>query len=453
MIKIKRGLDLPIAGAPKQSITDGKKVHSVAVLGPDYVGMKPTMLVQEGDKVKLGQILFTDKKTAGVNYTAPAAGTVIAINRGQRRVLQSVVIEIATQEEAEEFTAYSEDQLSEISGEQVRQQLIASGLWAALRTRPFSRVPAPEATPNSIFVTAIDTHPLAADPAIIIADQKQAFLAGLKVISKLTAGKVFVCKETGKDIPVITDNNLEMAEFEGVHPAGLVGTHIHFLDPVSAGKQVWHLNYQEVIAYGQLFLTGRVNPNRVIALAGPQVKEPRLVRTRVGANLDELLAGELTTATVSHVISGSVLGGHTAEGVMGYLGCHHNQVSVLQNGSDRRFLGWLTPGMPGSNKHSITGIYVSSFLGLGERFAPTTTTNGSERAMVPLGSYEKVMPLDILPTQLLRSLIVGDIEVAMQLGCLELDEEDLALCTYVCPGKYEYGPILRDNLTLIEKEG
>lgn len=453
MIKIKRGLDLPIAGAPKQSIMDGKKVRSVAVLGPDYVGMKPTMLVQEGDKVKLGQILFTDKKTAGVNYTAPAAGTVVAINRGERRVLQSVVIEIAAQEEAETFTAYSEGQLVDLSGEKIREQLIASGLWTALRTRPFSRVPAPKAQPNSVFVTAIDTHPLAADPAVIIADQQQAFLAGLMVVSKLTEGKTYLCKQAGKAIPSVEGAKVEVVEFDGVHPAGLVGTHIHCLDPVSASKHVWHLNYQEVIAFGHLFLTGQVNPNRVIAIAGPQVTEPRLVRTRLGANLDELLAGELTTATTSQVISGSVFSGRAASGAMNYLGCHHNQVSVLQDGSDRRFLGWLTPGLPGSNNHSVTGIYLSSFLGLGKRFAPTTTTNGSERAMVPNGAYEQMMPLDILPTQLLRSLIVGDLEVAMQLGCLELDEEDLALCTYVCPGKYEYGPILRDNLTLIEKEG
>lgn len=453
MIKIKRGLDLPIAGAPKQSITDGKKVRSVAVLGPDYVGMKPTMLVQEGDKVKLGQILFTDKKTLGVNYTAPAAGTITAINRGRRRVLQSVVIEVAEQEEAETFTAYSEAQLADLTREQIQQQLVASGLWAALRTRPFSRVPALDAQASSVFVTAIDTNPLAADPAVIIADQKEAFLAGLTIVSKLTEGKTFVCKQAGKDIPVITASNLEVAEFAGVHPAGLVGTHIHYLDPVSASKQVWHLNYQQVIDYGQLFLTGKLNTERVVAIAGPQLNEPRLVRTRIGANLDELLAGEINTQTNSQVISGSVFGGRAAEDAVNYLGYHHTQVSVLQDGSDRQFLGWLTPGMPNSSNHSVAGIYMSAFLGLGKHFAPTTSTNGSERAMVPIGSYEKVMPLDILPTQLLRSLIVGDIEAAMQLGCLELDEEDLALCTYVCPGKFEYGPILRDNLTLIEKEG
>ncbi|MBE0507717.1 MAG: Na(+)-translocating NADH-quinone reductase subunit A [Marinospirillum sp.] len=453
MIKIKRGLDLPIAGAPQQSITDGKAVRSVAVLGPDYVGMKPTMAVQEGDEVKLGQILFTDKKTAGVQYTAPAAGKVVAINRGHRRVLQSVVIEVAKQEQAVEFTAYSEAQLDNLTREQVQQQLVDSGQWTALRTRPFSRVPALDAKPSSVFVTAMDTHPLAADPAVVIAAQKDAFLAGLKVVSKLTEGKTFICKQAGKDIPVISGGSFEVAEFEGVHPAGLVGTHIHFLDPVSAKKQVWYLGYQDVIAIGQLFLTGKLNPNRVIALGGPLVKQPRLVRTRAGADLNDLLAGEVNSPNGIQVISGSVFGGRAADGALAYLGRYHNQVSVLEDGSNRQFLGWLSPGLPGSNRHSVMGIYLSSFFGLGQRFAPNTSTNGSERAMVPVGAYETVMPLDILPTQLLRSLIVGDVEVAMQLGCLELDEEDLALCTYVCPGKYEYGPILRDNLTLIEKEG
>lgn len=453
MIKIKRGLDLPIAGAPQQSITDGKAVRSVAVLGPDYVGMKPTMAVQEGDEVKLGQILFTDKKTAGVQYTAPAAGKVVAINRGHRRALQSVVIEVADQEQAVEFTAYSEAQLDSLTREQVQQQLVESGQWTALRTRPFSRVPALDANPSSVFVTAMDTHPLAADPAIIIAEQKDAFLAGLKVVSKLTEGKTFICKQAGKDLPVISGGSFEVAEFAGVHPAGLVGTHIHYLDPVSAKKQVWHLGYQDVIAIGQLFLTGKLNPSRVVALGGPLVKQPRLVRTRVGADLNDLLAGEVNSPNGTQVISGSVFGGRAADGALAYLGRYHNQVSVLEDGSKRQFLGWLSPGLPGSNRHSVMGIYLSSFLGLGQRFAPNTSTNGSERAMVPVGAYETVMPLDILPTQLLRSLIVGDVEVAMQLGCLELDEEDLALCTYVCPGKYEYGPILRDNLTLIEKEG
>ncbi|HET8791956.1 MAG TPA: NADH:ubiquinone reductase (Na(+)-transporting) subunit A, partial [Modicisalibacter sp.] len=238
--------------------------------------------------------------------------------------------------------------------------------------------------------------------------------------------------------------------FKGPHPAGLVGTHIHYLSPVSLRRQVWHIGYQDVIAVGKLFVEGRLDTSRVIAIGGPHASQPRLLRTRLGASATELLEGEIigNASGDTRVISGSVFGGTTAEGALSYLGRFDNQFSLLEEGHQRIFMGWLSPGR---QRHSVLGIYLSRLTGLSS-FAPTTTTNGSERAMVPVGSYETVMPLDILPTQLLRSLIVGDIEMAMQLGCLELDEEDLALCTYVCPGKYEYGPILRDNLTMIEKE-
>ncbi|ODC02955.1 NADH:ubiquinone reductase (Na(+)-transporting) subunit A [Terasakiispira papahanaumokuakeensis] len=450
MIKIKRGLDLPVAGAPAQTIEDARAVRNVAVLGPDYVGMKPTMLVSVGDKVKKGQIIFTDKKTQGVKYTAPGSGEVVAINRGFRRALQSVVIQLDETESSVSFKAYGAEGLSTLTDEQVREQLIDSGLWTALRTRPFSRVPAVDAKPRSIFVTAIDSHPLSADPATIIAQDPAAFEAGLKVLSKLTDGKLFVCKRPGAQVPSLQESRFEVAEFDGPHPAGLVGTHIHFLDPVDMNSQVWHLGYQDVIALGHLFVSGQLHTDRVIALGGPMVKQPRLLKTRMGASLDEILAGELETSPEGvRVISGSIFSGSAAEGPLAYLGRYHNQVSVLEEGTDRKFMGWLSPG---GHKHSVMGIYLSKLTGL-SNYKPTTTTNGSERAMVPVGSYEKVMPLDVLPTQLLRSLIVGDVETAMKLGCLELDEEDLALCTYACPGKYEYGPILRDNLTLIEKEG
>ncbi len=210
----------------------------------------------------------------------------------------------------------------------------------------------------------------------------------------------------------------------------------------------WTIGYQDVIAVGRLFTTGRLYTDRVVALAGPQVEQPRLLRTRLGASLEELTAGQLKPAE-NRIISGSVLGGVTARGPRAFLGRYHTQVSVLEEGYKRDFMGWLSPG---SKKHSRLRIYLSQFAP-GKLMNYTTNTNGSERAMVPVGTYEHVMPLDILPTQLLRALIVGDTATAQQLGALELDEEDLALCTYVCPGKYEYGPILRDNLTRIEKEG
>ena len=445
MIKIKRGLDLPITGSPEQRIEDARAVRSVAVVGFDYHGMKPTMEVREGDRVKLGQVLFSDKKTPGVVFTAPAAGVVSAINRGDKRVLQSVVIEIDG-DDAETFPAHDAKALDGLAPQQIREQLIGSGLWTALRTRPYSKTPAVDAEPSSIFVTAMDSNPLAADPAVIIKEHAADFENGLKVLARLA--KVWLCKADGVSLPGEVVSGVSTESFAGPHPAGLPGTHIHFLDPVNESKSVWQINYQDVIAFGVLFTQGRIWTDRYVALAGPQVEKPRLLKTRLGANLDELTAGELKAGN-NRVISGSVFGGRAVRGPIAYLGRFHSQVSVLKEGNERQMLHYLRAGV---NKHSVLNIFVSK-LAPSRLFNFDTSTNGSPRAMVPVGNYELVMPLDILPTQLLRYLVVGDTDMAQKLGALELDEEDLALCSYVCAGKYEYGPILRDNLTRIEKEG
>ncbi|MCK7552209.1 Na(+)-translocating NADH-quinone reductase subunit A [Marinobacter goseongensis] len=448
MIKIKKGLDLPISGAPEQTITDGKAVRHVALIGFDYNGMKPTMAVKEGDRVKRGTLLFTDKKTEGVRYTSPAAGVVKEINRGERRVFQSVVVEIDG-DDAETFARYSDAGLAGLERQQVVDNLVESGLWTTLRTRPYSKVPTIDSAPHSIFVSVMDTNPLAADPTVIIRENGAAFEKGLRILGKLTTGKVFVTGKPGSDVPVPKADNVEVHQFDGVHPAGNVGTHIHYLDPIAGNKLVWSIGYQDVIDIAKLFETGELPVERVVAIGGPKAAKPRLVRTRVGANLDELLADEVATDCDVRVISGSVFGGRRSDGPCAYLGRFANQVSVLEEGNKREFMGWLSPG---PNRFSTLNIYVSKLMS-GKLFNFTTTTNGSERAMVPAGVYERIMPLDILPTQLLRSLIVGDTEMAQKLGALELDEEDLALCTFVCPGKYEYGPILRENLTRIEIEG
>ncbi len=444
-----KGLDIPITGGPKQTIENGNAIKSVAVLGLDYVGMKPTMLVAEGDTVKLGQPLFGDKKNPGVHFTSPASGVVKAIHRGDKRALQSVVIELSGNNEIT-FAKYSESDLENLTAEQIQENLVASGLWTTLRTRPYGKVPALNSKPHSIFVTAIDTRPLAANPAVIIADRATDFVDGLEIISKLIEGKVYVCKATGAEIP--TGNApVVVAEFGGVHPAGLPSTHIHFIDAVNINKFVWHLDYQAVIAIGALFTTGKLNVERVVALSGPTVKNPRLVRTQVGANLTDLTAGELADNLESRVVSGSVLFGHEAHGAFDYLGAYHLQVSALQEGRARELFGWIVAG---KNKYSAMNIYTSSVDRKTNRLFPLTTDkNGSNRAIVPVGVYETLMPLDILATPLLKALVIGDSDQAQLLGCLELDEEDMSLFTFADPGKHDFAPVLRANLTKIEKEG
>lgn len=445
MIKISKGLDLPITGAPRQEIQEGNAITRVALLGEEFVGMRPTMSVQVGDVVKKGQVLFEDKKNPGVVFTAPAAGTVAEINRGAKRVLQSVVIEVQGDDEVT-FDAVAADQLATLARESIVKTLVDSGVWTVFRTRPYSKVPAVDSAPKAIFVNAMDTNPLAADPAVIIATRKDDFTNGLTVIKQLTEGKVYVSKAPGAEIPVT--GNEEVNEFAGPHPAGLVGTHIHFLDSAGPQKTVWHLSYQDVIAIGHLFTTGKIDASKVVSLAGPAVKEPRLVKTVNGASIDELTAGQLVEGEI-RCVSGSVLNGTHATGPHAYLGRYHNQVSCLAEGREKVLFGWI---LPGSNQHSITRSYLGH-LSPKKLFDMTTTTNGSDRAMVPIGNYERVMPLDILPTLLLRDILSGDTDSAQTLGCMELDEEDLALCTYVCPGKYKYGEVLRDCLTKIEKEG
>ncbi len=446
MIKIKQGLDLPIEGAPNQTIQDGPSVTRVAVLGEEYVGMRPTMFVQVDDLVKKGQALFEDKKNPGVIFTAPASGKVVEVNRGAKRVLQSVVIQIEGDEE-ETFDKFDASALAGLDRAKVEENLVKSGLWVSLRTRPYSKVPALGSSPKSIFVNAMDTNPLAADPQVIIAERQTDFENGLSVLKTLTDGTVFVCKADGASVST-GGADVQVEEFAGPHPAGLAGTHIHYLDSAGATKTLWTIGYQDVIAIGALFTTGLIDNSRVVAIGGPEAKNPRLIRTVLGADCTELTAEETKPGNV-RVVSGSVLMGTHAHGVHGYLGRYHTQVSLLAEGNHKDFLGWLAPG---SDKHSVTRAYLGH-LSPKRLFNMTTSTNGSNRSMVPIGNYERIMPLDILPTLLLRDLISGDTDSAQTLGCLELDEEDLALCTYVCPGKYNYGPILRECLTTIEKEG
>jgi Na+-transporting NADH:ubiquinone oxidoreductase subunit A len=445
-IKIKKGLDIPLKGRPLQHIGAANDITTVALLGPDVNGLKPGVAVQEGQRVRLGQALFTDKRNPQVQFTAPGAGEVIAINRSARRLLQSIVIRLDGDDE-ETFESFDEQRLPNLQYETVRDILLTSGLWTAFRTRPFSRIPLPAIRPGAIFVTAIDTNPLAPDPSVVIADAADAFASGLQLVARLTSGHLYICTAPASGISCPGSEQMRHAEFAGPHPAGLAGTHIHFLYPVDEQKVAWHIGYQDVIAIGRLFTSGRLPVERIISLAGPFVKKPRLLRTRTGASTAELISGEVRPGKV-RVIAGSVLSGRRAIGPLAWLGHYHKQLTVLQEGSKREFLAFLKPGV---NKFSILRAYASNFLHRGD-FELTTSQNGSPRAMVPIGTFERIMPLDILPTPLLKSLLVQDVDRARELGCLELDEEDLALCSFVCNGKYEYGPYLRTTLEDLERD-
>jgi Na+-transporting NADH:ubiquinone oxidoreductase subunit A len=344
------------------------------------------------------------------------------------------------------FNRTSFENLAALTRDEIESALLGSGLWTALRTRPFSKVPAPQTSPAAIFVTAIDSNPLAADPMIAIRARKTEFDAGLLILQHLTEGPVHLCHHAASTLDA--PSGIRLQAFAGRHPAGLAGTHIHFLEKVNQKRQVWHIGYQDVIAIGYLFLNGRILTERLVALGGPNVRAPRILRTRVGACLSDLLEGELNGAT-SRVVSGSILSGFHASAPFNYLGRFHNQISVVEEDGGREFMGWAKLGQ---DRFSLKRIFASALMP-NRRFSMTTSTHGSVRAMVPIGSFEKVMPLNVKATWLLRSLLTEDTDLAQGLGCLELDEEDLALCSFVCSGKINYGEHLRLTLQKIEKEG
>ncbi len=470
--RMKRGLDLPLEGSPEPIIEEGRAPARVAVVAADYPGMKPTMHVAEGDHVQLGQLLFDDKKTPGVRFTSPGSGTVEGVHRGAKRALQSVVVRLSGDDaggtaDCVKFSSFTGKHPGSLNREEVKALLVESGEWTALRTRPYGKVADPETVPKSIFVTAMDSNPLAPDLDLIAQDRGSDLERGLAAISRLTDGSVFVCRAEGSRVETSSNGQVQVEDFAGPHPAGTASVHIHTLDPVDANKLVWHIGLQDLLAIGALFESGNLDVSRTVSLAGPPVVRPRLLKTRRGASTEDLTSGELTAppgtlegdaGVISEagatepfrLISGSVLSGRSATGAIhGYLGRFDNQLTVIREDDERVFLGWLGPGF---NKFSLTNLFLSKMLP-GKRFDLGTSTEGSHRAIVPIGLYERVMPIDVMPTQLLKAIVMTDVEHAQELGCLELIEEDLALCTFVCPGKIDYGPHLRDCLTIIEKDG
>ncbi|QDZ03349.1 NADH:ubiquinone reductase (Na(+)-transporting) subunit A [Nitratireductor mangrovi] len=415
---LRKGLDIAVDGAPEQVVGATRDVSSVAVLGRDFPGVRPEFRVAEGDRVCAGQVLFIDRKRPRIRFAAPACGTVEHIVAGHRRMLDKLIIRVEG-DGAETFrqAATARDR------ETLREVLLSSGSWPAFRTRPFGRIPDPESMPAAIFVTAIETDPLAADARIILDRHIEAFKQGVGALAHLTDGPVFVCQPPGPEL-VQSEERLRVASFAGPHPAGLPGTHIHHLMPASAKRTVWHIGYQDVIAVGHLLETGRLWTERTVALGGPGMRQPRLTRTRLGASIEDLIAGETRDGAVQ-LVSGSVLSGRSSA----YLGRYHTQVTVLKN-------GW--PARPRSLLGTVSG------------WLPRAASGGP---IIPIESLDAAMPLDILPLPLMRALAIGDVETAERLGCLELVEEDVALLSHLCPDGADYGALLRQILDELEGGG
>jgi len=447
MRKIKRGINLPIIGSPSSDITE-KKSRFVGLNSSDFNGVKPSFKINEGDKVLKGETIYVWKNDPKVSFVSPVSGTLKKIERGARRSLQYVEIESDNLETSKTFESYKGASLNSYDRDSLVNLLAESGAWTSFRTRPFSKIPLTTSTPHAIFVNTMDTNPLAMNPSLFIQNFESAFNDGLDALSLLTDGKVHICTGVGYRFKINEKEGREIHEFYGPHPSGNTGTHIHHIDPVSANKTVWSIGYQDVVSIGKLIGTGKIFTERWVALSGPAAKNPRVIKTTLGASLDELISGEEATHDL-RVISGSVIYGDAKANNYKFLGRYTNQVTLVREDRERVFLGWHDPGF---DRFSVMRTFFSKLIP-GKRFDFGTSTHGSFRAMVPIGAYEKVFPFEMVPTQLLKAIYVGDTDYAQTLGCLELDEEDLAVCTFVDPGKVDYGPKLRKSLNIIEKEG
>jgi Na+-transporting NADH:ubiquinone oxidoreductase subunit A len=437
VIRTKKGLDLPISGAPSSDIDSSTTINTIALLGPDYVGLKPTMLVKEGETVSCGQKLFEDKKNPGVFITAPSSGIVQSINRGEKRRFLSLIIEVDNSIDSRIFNRSDYD--SPVSF------LADTGTLSYFKTRPYNRIPSINELPDAIFINACDTNPLAVDPHLLIQSEQESFNAGLSFISSINPDSKTFC--------AFQNNNFEQSvtgisynQFNGPHPSGLSGTHIHFLYPVGQNRTVWTISWQEVISIGYLIENRQLRTDKLVSLGGPNVHEPKVLSVPYGSNISEMTAGAVKED--SRKISGSILNGRTAESVMNYLGAYDNQVSVIPDEANDILFNWA---MPGLNLHSKLPAFISSWLKPKE-FTFNVSMNGGDRAIVPIPSYQQVMPLNILTTQLLKSLVTFDIELGEKLGVLELAPEDLGLVSYVCPSKYDYQSILDSNLEKMFEE-
>jgi len=444
-VNLKKGFDIRIAGAAEKILGVCTNPERYGVRPVDFPGLIPKLNVKSGDRVLAGDPLFHDKLRPEIVFNSPVSGTVVTIERGDKRKLLEIVVE----KSGDDYVNFGKSDPSDLSRDEIIAELLISGLWPAIRQRPYNVIARPGDKPKSIFISGFDTSPLAADHNYIMDNSPASFLrTGINAILKLTGGKVnLVLKGDASSSPVLTGTaGVEISYFSGPHPAGNPGIHIHHLDPVNKGEVVWIINLQDIVAIGRLFEEGIYKPERIIALTGTEVINPQYYRMLSGASISQIVSGNVKEGNLRY-ISGNVLTG-TKIASDGYLGFYDSQVTVIPEGDYYEFFGWASPGL---NKYSFSKTFASALFPK-KSYRLDTNFHGEERAFVVTGQYEKVVPMDIYPMQLLKAILAGDIDSMENLGIYEVAEEDFALCEFLCPSKIEIQSILRNGLDLMMKE-
>ena len=444
-IKIRKGHDLQISGLPDETIQEKIKSEIVAILPTDFRGIKPKLIVKEGDDVKIGSPLFFNKVNPDIKWGSPACGTVKTIEYGPRRIIQKIEIQLNDLQESEKNKIYKKNEIIGLNRDVVIENILGANIFPFFRQRPFNTIPDPKVIPRDIFVSAINTAPLSFNQEIVIKENIENFQAGVDVLNTLTNGKVYLTSKPGSVVSSI--QNVELYTIDGPHPAGNVGIQIHHISHLKPGENVWTINSQDLIAIGKLFLQGIYDPVRVITLAGPCVEKSSHFLVNTGAKISTITSGRLIESE-KRIISGDVLTGRVSS-YDDFLSYYDYTISVISDEVKREFIGMLNPGSS-SSRYSITPV----FLSLSKILFPfNTSQNGSYRAVVPINAWERVLPMDILPNELYRSILAKDIDEMEMLGLIECDEEDFALCSFACPSKTDVSVVIREGLDILQAEG
>lgn len=445
--KIKKGYNVPISGEAIREIRESDPPAFVGVCPVEFPGMKPKLSVRVDDEVKVGSPLYCDKSRPELQLLSPAAGRVTAINYGRRRVIEEIIVATAKSYAYEEFSRHELGAIAAMSRESLVEELLKGGSWPFIRQRPYDKIADFDLIPKSLFINCMDTSPLANDPAFSLKDRSEDFRAGVMAMGVLCDQVHAVTGTRGDDALFQGVDGVSYHRFEGKHPTGLVSTHMGKIDPIGKGDVVWWVHARDLVHIGHLLLKGRYSIERVVAVAGPGISDPHYIRTQMGVRINDLVTDQLKPGE-QRFISGGILWGR-AKSLENFLGFYNDLLTVLPEGREQHFLGWMAPGI---SMPSFTKAFLSAFLG-SKRFDMNTNLNGGKRAIVQSGIYDRVVALDLYPEFLIKATIARDIDDMERLGILECAPEDFALCTYICPSKTEVSQIIAEGLELMEKEG